>query len=530
MPAVFGRHLISSTRPQVVPLSSGTAYRLEVNQWKVRLSASFIAFIIASTAIVAFGSRAVLQDPDTFWHIRTGQWILQNATVPTVDVFSHTVYGRNWIANDWLADVIFATAFEIGRWRAVVEVTAIAIGAVTAITCFYLTHILRLSVAIGLTAITALFISPHYLARPIIFAYPIMSIWLIILLERYDRDQSHGKPPLLLIPLMIFWANISGSFTIGLVSLYIFASYACYRHLVTHSFVQLGRELIFVLAVSASALITPYGIRSTLITLKALSMTFALRHITEWRSPDFQVYRAHLVYLIGIVSVFVAYGVRLRGPRLPMFILMMYLGLSYLRGLIMFVLLVPLISARSVAARAWYLRAQNSRTASEDPVFQCLNNHVVAISATSFAVAIIATAVNWSLAEARPPGSVAPQAAIDFVKQTKISGNVFNSYDFGGYLIFSGIPTAIDGRAQPFGDAFLRRFFRTINLDDVTDAFRMLDEYNIEWALLRPTEALSGALSTSSAWEKIYSDDHSVVFVRRRKLIESRSSTPISSS
>src|SRR5215216_1952410 len=105
----------------------------EAERCNVRLPVSFIAFLIAHTVVTSFGSTYVLQDPDTLWHIRTGQWILENATVPTVDVFSHTVSGRPWIANDWLADVIFATAFKIGHWRGVVELTALAIGAVTAI-------------------------------------------------------------------------------------------------------------------------------------------------------------------------------------------------------------------------------------------------------------------------------------------------------------------------------------------------------------------------------------------------------------
>ena len=61
------------------------------------------------------------------------QWILDNANIPIVDTFSHTAHGRPWIANDWLADVIFATAFKIGHWRRVVELTALAIGSLTAI-------------------------------------------------------------------------------------------------------------------------------------------------------------------------------------------------------------------------------------------------------------------------------------------------------------------------------------------------------------------------------------------------------------
>jgi hypothetical protein len=499
----------------VIPLASATAPRHKADQRKFRLSVSVIAFLIAYSVVATFGSAYVLQDQDTFWHIRTGEWILENATVPTIDTFSHTAYGQPWIANDWLADVIFATAFKVGHWRGVVEITAMAIGVVAALICLYLTRILRFSVAIGLTTITALLISPHYLARPIIFAYAIMAIWVIILLDRYDRDESE-RFPLVLIPLMVLWANISGSFTIGLVFLYTFAAYACYRLLIRRQYAWLRWELLMVLAVTCSSLITPYGIHSMLITPKAMSMRFALQNLIEWHSPNFQEHRLHLLYLIGIFSVFAAFGVRLRGARLPIFMLLMYLGLSYLRGLVMFVLLTPLVVARAVAARAWYLRAQLSdKTESADPVLHFLHKHIVAIPAACLVAALVVTVANWNLTTVRPPDSAAPQAAIDYAKRASIGGNVFNSYDFGGYLIFSGIPTAIDGRAQPFGDAFMRRYFNALDGKNIADTFRMLDEYDIDWAILRPAEGLSRALGQSAMWEKVYSDDHAVVFVRR---------------
>jgi len=498
-------------------LSPPTIATDTTDAWQVHISVSFIAFLIAHTIVVVFGSAFVLQDADTFWHIRTGEWILANATVPTVDVFSYTANGRPWIANDWLADVIFATAFRISGWRGVVELTALAIGAVAAIVCFYLMRILRFSLAIGTTAIIILLIKPQCLARPLVFSYALMCIWLIALLDRDDRDRNEHLP-LVLIPLMVLWANIHGSFTLGLMFLYIFAGYACYQHLASGRLAGLRWELVVVLAVSVAALITPYGIESALITPKALSMSFALQNIIEWRPPDFQELRIYLVYVIGVVSVVAALGVRLSGPRLPTFILLMYLGFTHIRGLVQFVLLVPLVLARPIAVRASYLQTQRfSETGPVDPVLQFVRKHIVTLPAAGFVVAVIATAAAWRLAEARPPPSIAPQAAIDHVKRAGITGNVFNSYDFGGYLIFSGIPTAVDGRAQPFGDDALRRHFNAINLVDIADAFRILDEYGVTWAILRPTEPLGRELARSDAWEKIYADEHALVFVRLRR-------------
>jgi hypothetical protein len=130
-------------------------------------------------------------------------------------------------------------------------------------------------------------------------------------------------------------------------------------------------------------------------------------------------------------------------------------------------------------------------------------------------VAILSTAFSWRIANSGPPGSVTPKAAIDFVRQNGISGNVFNSYDFGGYLIFSGIPTFVDGRVMPYTDDFLWRHAEAVNLIDINKAFQLLDNFKVTWTILHPMEPLAKALARSALWYEAYSDKYSVVFVRR---------------
>jgi hypothetical protein len=101
------------------------------------------------------------------------------------------------------------------------------------------------------------------------------------------------------------------------------------------------------------------------------------------------------------------------------------------------------------------------------------------------------------------------------VRQNGISGNVFNSYDFGGYLIFSGIPTFIDGRVTPFTDDFLWKHAEAVNLININKAFLLLNNYNVTWTILHPIEPLAKALAQSAQWYEAYSDKYSVVFVRR---------------
>ena len=35
-------------------------------------------------------------DTDTWWHLKTGEYILQNGEIPQTDIFSHTRLGESW--------------------------------------------------------------------------------------------------------------------------------------------------------------------------------------------------------------------------------------------------------------------------------------------------------------------------------------------------------------------------------------------------------------------------------------------------
>ena len=233
----------------------------------------------------------------------------------------------------------------------------------------------------------------------------------------------------------------------------------------------------------------------------------------------FKLSPVQLFFLIGLLVLIAGLGVQLRGARLLAFALIAFIGFSYARGLVMFFLLAPIILARSVSARASYFRPQLFDAVhpnkGSDPILRYLQRWPNAVPTVFMAIAALATVSSYWQSIA-PPKSIAPEDAIDFVNRTHITGNVFNSYNFGGYLIFSGIPTFVDGRALPFGDDFLRKYSNAVNLVDIDSAFQMLDDYRISWIILQPSEPLSKAIARSAFWDRAYSDQYSIVFVRRQ--------------
>jgi hypothetical protein len=495
------------------------------NGFCISISVTVIFFYYS---IILLNPNGLFGDPDTLWHIRTGQWILDHARVPTVDHYSYTATGERWISTEWLAEIFFALAFRIGEWRGVVILSSLTCAAIIAIICFYLVRNLRFSVAIGWTALTATAISFHFLARPHIFAYIVALLWIITLLESYDRGDFKSSIPLLCI-LMVLWANLHPSFTFGLGLLYVFIGYSCYNKLRTSSYRHCKYEFVTVIAVTACALLTPYGIFSALLTFQTMTMKYVMHNIVEWQSPNFQQNRINLFFIVGFLMTVTGLGVRLRGPRLIAYGMVLSLGLSYSRGLAIFYLLTPVLFARPLSESSnGYLAAQRrdvklsegaaslAKASSIDEVLVYLHKRSLMLPAIFLAAAIFATATLWRQIGVGPPNSVAPEAALDFVRKAGITGNVFNDYYFGGYLIFKGIPTFVDGRTPPFTEEFLREYSNAVSLSDRKSALQLLDRYNVQWVLLVPTEPLARALAESDQWNGAYSDKDSVVFVRSR--------------
>jgi hypothetical protein len=502
--------------------------------WREFAARNHFYFSVAITvllfyfSIILFVSRALLGDPDILWHIHTGQWILDHAQVPTVDLYSYTAVGTPWISTEWLAEIFFALCFKIGEWHGVVILSALACAAIIAIICFYLVRTLRFSVAIGWTALTAVAISPHFLARPHLFAYIVASIWVIKLLESYDSGGFRSSIPYFCV-LMVLWANLHPSFTFGLALLGVVVGYSCCEKILRREYLRCKDELLTVIVVTISALLTPYGVFSALLTIHAMNMKYAFQHIGEWLSPNFQQNRIQLFLIVGFLMTMTGLGVRVRGPRLIMYGMTLILGLSYVRGLTMFYLLTPIIFAKPVADAIWFRATRHERAESAelsrpqgsrktrntiDPVLLYLQKRSIMIPTMFLAVAIAATAASWHLTGIGPPDSVAPKAALDFVTNAGITGNVFNSYNFGGYLIFKGIPTFVDGRQPPYTDDFLQEYDNAETLADIKHPFRLLDKYDVKWVLLLPSDPLVKALAASNLWNDVYSDKFAVVFVR----------------
>ena len=107
-----------------------------------------------------------------------------------------------------------------------------------------------------------------------------------------------------------------------------------------------------------------------------------------------------------------------------------------------------------------------------------------------------------------------PVAAVDYLEANGLdTARGYNRYDWGGYLIWRGLPVFVDGRADVYADPFLFYYLQTF---EVQDNWREpLDEHAVTYVLMNRSSPLSTLLAASNEWQEVYQDDLAEIYVRR---------------
>ena len=87
----------------------------------------------------------------------------------------------------------------------------------------------------------------------------------------------------------------------------------------------------------------------------------------------------------------------------------------------------------------------------------------------------------------------------------------FNYFDWGGYLIYEGVETFVDGRMEPFLDGTLQRYVEVERNGDLA----WLESEQVRWILDKPENRLSLAPRGRDSWQVGYRDNTCVLWLRK---------------
>jgi hypothetical protein len=451
-------------------------------------------------ALLLVAGNRLLADPDTYWQITIGQWIFDHHAVPTVDVFSFTFAGRPWISTQWLAQLLYGQAYALGGWSGVVVLTALPIALTFAILCRFLERRVGPIATMVLLSIAFAIALGHLLARPHALALPVMVAWAGALLT---ASEDRKAPSFWLVLLMALWANLHGSFVFGLMLVAPIALDALVNAGTPWRKDLALRWAGFGVAALVASWLTPYGWNSLLAAQNILNLGEALSIIREWAPANFSSFGLFEACILGALALALITGVTFPPVRILILLGLLHMALTHVRNADVFALITPMVLAAPLASRF-----KNLRDASTDAA---LSPRMLAMPVT---VAAILTAMIPALTSYAPSNWISPSAAVSILKSYNPK-RVFNDYDLGGYLIWRGVPTYIDGRTELYGTDFMVEHNAASALAKPMKFFELLKDYNIDATILRRQTAGSKLLDRLPEWQQVYADDVAVVHVRK---------------
>ncbi|TXR47871.1 hypothetical protein [Phyllobacterium endophyticum] len=483
---------------------------IEDENLRVRLLFCLV-LAIAKTSLLLFSAGLLLRDPDNWWHVKVGLDMLSTRTFPTVDTYSYTFAGSPWISKEWLAQLFFALAYESNSWSGVTLLTAATVGLTTFLLAWYLSAAFKPTIALALAALLSFLINPIMTARPLIFTLPIIIVWTAQLFQAARREQS---PPLWLLPLLCLWANLHGTFTFG----FVIAAFAALDLLVRVRLTEprvVGAWVSFGLLCPIVTLLNPYGIKAILATFTVAYGNEAVPYIDEWQPFNASnSYVTEAFLLLALLGLLVS-RLQIAWPKALFLLFTLHLFLTHQRFCYLFVLLVPLVLAVEVGEQFTWVSARKWASEKRDRLEQILAHRFHSVLAVTCILGVFTAAIFASSSKVEPSHDTSAMGALAYAKEHNLSGRVFNSYNFGGTLVFHGIKTFIDGRTdQLFLGGFMDKTMSAGSSSGRPVLQELLKTYGVEWALLVTGDSRIPFFE-DLGWRRAYSDADSVIFVPR---------------
>jgi len=465
------------------------------------------AFPLPAT-LLALAGLAVQEatDPDLWWHMATGRYILSQRYIPAYDIFSYTATSHRWVTHEWLSDVLLYSGYRLTGFIGLSIFFALVI--TTAFALVFLTCRTRPVVAACSVMVAAVASHMTWGVRPQMFTLLFTSLYLYIL----DRDSLRASRLVwLLPPLGALWANLHSGFMAGLA---VIAVHVVGREL---SWLRrwrgqgpllgpgVGRLALVGVLSGLCMLLTPNGVAAALFPFGTLSNNLIQQHISEWASPNFHL---PMTWPLALFWLLLLGTMALSRQRISATELLLLSGATVAALYSMrHVTFLSLVGAPILARQAAALRpAPPASKPAPAPV-----QAVFGVALVALGVVLGARIHSIAQGNAEAQRRAFPIDAVQYLQAHHLAGRIFNTYQWGGYLIWQGYSVFVDGRAEVYGDEILNEYLKANDVQ--ADWEEPLQRYGVGICLIESSSRLAVLLKASGRWQAVYSDNLATVFV-----------------
>ncbi len=466
--------------------------------------------------VAAMASRVSI-GLDTWWHLRAGQWMVENHAIIQVDSFSYTRVETTWQYPGLWIEILFYwlyQAFGIGGlnlWTTLMVTATFA----------FLWPSLSGNVFIRalVTIFVALVSAIHWVARPHLVTFLLLAIFLWLL-----EDYRWGRKPVRIgwLPvLMVIWVNSHGGYLTGFLIWGIYFIGLIFQDEHGKKEQKNYRVLQFLLVgfgMGLATLLNPQGISLLALPFSTVSRSAEQLWITEWQSPNFHELKMQVFAWLLLLTLSVAAASKKRFSLVE-FLLVAgfgYLGLIAARNIPLFVLTAAVVLTHhgDDLFQAWAKKRKIKIFQNSNELLRWqswLNWGIVGITIIIVAIKIVSVVVPEE--NSRSIRASMPVDAVQFIREAKPQGRLFNAYNWGGYLIWTipEYPVFVDGRADLHGDEIIGQWMDVIQINDGWQ--NILVKWDINLIMLEPHQPLTRLL-TYEGWSLLYEDNIAVVYGR----------------
>jgi len=489
-----------------------------------------------------------LREPDLWWQLRTGEYILENKEIPNTDIFSYTFEGEPWINVKWGFEVLMAVTAKLGGPELLFLLQILA-------TCLIVSLWFKMmkarnnndppnfSPAFGLAVLLGLFIMEFRInGRPEMTSHVMLAAYALIITKFHFNKKT--KAIYWLIPLQILWTNMHEAYGIGMVVIFIFIAAIIFEFLaskffkisnVTFPTKAILVSLVAILAVAlnpkgAKMYFHPFNIFGQLGENKFTTELFDFKNAEYWQIESYLFVGLGilLMVLIGreflkaksLKNKFLALQSSFGFPFLILFIAFFYLSLTAHRN-------IPFFAILAIPFLGNYL----SKLIPNKKV------SFIAIAATAI-VFYVGIASNKYYETFSPREKYGLQlnetknaiGVANFLTTNNIEGKGFTDYLSSSYLLWKLQPefkTYLDLRDL---DIFTSKFFENVfnvyqnpdaqlaNGSTLWDYFDEIDQF--QYVVILNNEQfknLHGYLLKHDSWELVYADGLASIYLPRNR-------------
>lgn len=470
--------------------------------------------MLASTlvALAVLTVRSRFNDPDLWWHLRTGQIIWTNRAIPRTDLLSFTTGQHSWVASEWLSQLSIYMAWKAGGYGGLMLWLCLSAAALLVLQYVFCSLYSGNAKVAFLGALVTWFFSTVGLAiRPQVLGFTFLVCELLILHLGRSRDRRW----LYLLPfLFAIWVNAHGSFFLGLIVLatvLVTGSFEIHAGLLRSRPVDVAQRKTLRRAASLSVtalFANPLGWSLLAYPLRTIfDQRMQLDAVTEWQKLSFDDVRAFGLLAVAGAILLIALMRRIVLYVDEIALLAVAFGMAVLHQRFLFawgIVAAPILCRQ--LADAWDGSMARDRI---------LPNAILTFG--SLGLALAAFPSQSLLVEQVHRGN--PVEAVDFIRRSHLSshltGRMLNEYVYGGYLSWA-LPEQkvfIDGRADVYAwTGVFEDYGRWATLRD--DPNRLLDKYRIDFCLLPKAAPMARVMSYLPGWSERYSDSQAVIFTR----------------